>query len=204
MALEVEGVVDGGVDVEKPLRGAGRFEALHPSAPAVAQPGASFSAAIVHPQPLLVTAGQAKNLKRGGIRAQLVADRQLRRKAPLLAQFAHQPHGRPFIPARLDQQIEDFALLVDGTPQDMRPSAIRMTISSRCHWSPGRAAAAAGVARLRDEFYHPAANRFTEQVELAFGILPRQLCSYVAIIPAQKARSAETHHHLLVPWMDGS
>jgi hypothetical protein len=29
MALEVEGVVDGGVDAEKPLRGAGRFEALH-------------------------------------------------------------------------------------------------------------------------------------------------------------------------------
>ena len=121
MALEVEGVVDGGVDVEKPLRGAGRFEALHPSAPAVAQPGASFSAAIVHPQPLLVTAGQAKNLKRGGIRAQLVADRQLRRKAPLLAQVAHQPRGRPFIPARPEQRIEDFALLVEGTPQVHAP-----------------------------------------------------------------------------------
>jgi hypothetical protein len=40
----------------------------------------------------------------------------LRRKALLPEQFAHQPHGRAFIPARLDQQIEDFALLVDGTP----------------------------------------------------------------------------------------
>jgi hypothetical protein len=29
MALEVEGDVDGGVDAEKPLRRAGRFEALH-------------------------------------------------------------------------------------------------------------------------------------------------------------------------------
>ena len=32
MALEVESVVDGGVDAEKPLCGAGRFEAL-PSYP---------------------------------------------------------------------------------------------------------------------------------------------------------------------------
>ena len=32
-------------------------------------------------------------------------NRALRRKALLLEQFAHQPHGRAFIPARLDQQI---------------------------------------------------------------------------------------------------
>ena len=51
----------------------------------------------------------------------------------LAEQFA-----RPFIPARLDQQIEDFALLVDGAPQVIRLAAIRTTISSRCHLSPGR------------------------------------------------------------------
>jgi hypothetical protein len=33
MALEVEGVVDGGVDAEKPLRGASRFEVLDFSFP---------------------------------------------------------------------------------------------------------------------------------------------------------------------------
>jgi hypothetical protein len=53
MALEVEGVVDGGVDAEKPLCGAGRFEALHfplpPSHDLVRVLGT-----IVHPQPLLV------------------------------------------------------------------------------------------------------------------------------------------------------
>jgi len=38
-------------------------------------------------------------------------DCQLGRKAVLAEQFA-----RPFIPARLDQQIEDFAILVDGAP----------------------------------------------------------------------------------------
>ena len=121
MALEVEGVVDGGVDAEKPLRGTGRFEALHfplpPSHDLVRVLGT-----IVHPQPLLVTAGQMELPERGGIGAQLVSDRQLGRKALLLEQLAHQPHGRPFIPARLDQQIEDFALLIDGTPEVHAPS----------------------------------------------------------------------------------
>ena len=121
MALEVEGVMDGGVDAEKPLRGAGRFEALHfplpPSHDLVRVLGT-----IVHPQPLLVTAGQMELPERGGIGAQLVSDRQLGRKALLLEQLAHQPHGRPFIPARLDQQIEDFALLIDGTPEVHAPA----------------------------------------------------------------------------------
>jgi hypothetical protein len=121
MALEVEGVVDGGVEAEKPLCGAGRFEALHfplpPSHDLVLVLGA-----IVHPQPLLVTAGQMELPERGGVGAQLVGDRQLGRKAPLLEQFAHQPDGRPFIPARLDQQIEDFALLIDGTPEVHAPA----------------------------------------------------------------------------------
>ena len=121
MALEVEGVVDGGVDAEKPLRGAGRSETRHfpllPSHDLVRVLGA-----IVHPQPLLMTVGQAKGLERDGMRAQLVINRQLGPKAPLLEQFAHQPHGRPFIPARLDQQIEDLALLVDGTPEIYAPA----------------------------------------------------------------------------------
>jgi len=39
------------------------------------------------------------------------------RKAELAEQFA-----RRFIPARLDQQIEDFTLLVDGAPQVHPPA----------------------------------------------------------------------------------
>ena len=121
MALEVEGVLDGGVDAEKPLCGADRFEPLHfplpPSHDLVRVLGT-----IVHPQPLLVTAGQMELSERGGIGAQLVGDSQLGRKALLLEQLAHQPYGRPFIPARLDQQIEDFALLIDGTPEVHAPA----------------------------------------------------------------------------------
>src|SRR5271169_3747704 len=98
MALEVEGVVDGGVDAEKPLCGAGRFEALHfplpPSHDLVRVLGT-----IVHPQPLLLTAGQMELPERGGIGAQLVGDRQFGRKALLLEQLAHQPHvsARPIV-----------------------------------------------------------------------------------------------------------
>jgi hypothetical protein len=79
MALEVEDVVDGCVYAEKLLRRVGRFEALHfplpPSRDLVRVLGA-----IVHPQSLLMTAGQTKGQERGGIGAQLVGDRQLGRK----------------------------------------------------------------------------------------------------------------------------
>ena len=169
MALEVEGVVDGGVDAEKPLRGTGRFEALHfplpPSHDLVRVLGA-----IVHPRPLLVTAGQAKGLERGGIGAQLVGDRQLGRKAPLLEQFAHQPHGRPFIPARLDQQIEDFALLIDGTPEVHAPAGdphdhlVEVPSVARPGPPLPQASRDGGT-----EFEPPAPDRFVGQVEPAFG-----------------------------------
>jgi len=78
MALQVEGVVDGGVDAEKPLRGAGRFEALHfplpPSHDLVRVLGS-----IVHAQPLLMPAGQTKLPEPGVIGAQLVGGPQGRR-----------------------------------------------------------------------------------------------------------------------------
>ena len=82
MALEVEGVVDGGVDAEKPLRRAGRFEALYFLLPPSHDLVRVLGAIVVHPEPLLITAGQAKGLERSGIGAQLVGDHQLGRKAP--------------------------------------------------------------------------------------------------------------------------
>jgi hypothetical protein len=169
MALEVEGVVDGGVDAEKPLRGTGRFEALHfplpPSHDLVRVLGA-----IVHPQPLLVTAGQAKGLERGGIGAQLVGDRQLGRKAPLLEQFAHQPHGRPFIPARLYQQIENFVLLVNGTPQVHAPAGDPHDhLIEVPSVAPPRPPLPQASREERAEFEHPTADRFIGRVEPALG-----------------------------------
>src|SRR5262249_4856554 len=85
--------------------------------------------------------GQAELSERGGVGAQLVGDRPLGRKTLLLEQLAYQPHGRPFIAARLDQQIEDFTLLVDGTPEIHAPA--RSARSGECSKLLGKALALA-------------------------------------------------------------
>ena len=74
------------------------------------------------PEPLLVPTTQAKRPESGGIGGQLIGDRQLRRKALLPEQLAHQPLGCPLVPARLDQDIEDLALLIDSPPQIHAPA----------------------------------------------------------------------------------
>src|SRR4051794_527174 len=108
MALQVEGVVDGGVEAEKPLRRSGRLEPLH-LALSSSHSLMRLLGTVVHAPPLLVPTTQAKSPKRGGIGGQLISDRQLRREALLLQQFAHQPLGCSLVPARLDQDIEDLA-----------------------------------------------------------------------------------------------
>jgi hypothetical protein len=126
--------------------------------------------AIVHSQPLLMPAGQAKSLKRGAVGAQLVGDRQLGRKPLFAEQLAHQPHGGPLVPARLDQQVENFALLVDGPPQihalaaDPHDHLVQVPAVTR-PWSPLPQPA----SEQRPEFQHPAPDRLVRQVEPAFG-----------------------------------
>jgi len=161
--------VDGGVDAQKPLCQASRFEALHFPLPP-AHDLVRVLDAIVRAQPLLMPAGQAELPERGGVGGQLVGNRALRRKALLLEQFTHQPHGRAFIPARLDQQIKDFALLVDGTPQVHAPAddphdhLVEVPVVAR----PGPPLPQASREE-RAEFKHPTADRFIGHVEPAFG-----------------------------------
>ena len=76
MALQVEGVVDGGVNAEKPLCGASRLEPLH-FAFAPPHDPMRVLGAIVHPQPLLMPAGQPELPERGGVGGQLIGNRQL-------------------------------------------------------------------------------------------------------------------------------
>ena len=71
MALEIEGVVDGGVHAEKPLGGARRLESLHFALSPSYRLMRVFGA-VVFPQPLLVWAGQSQTPERGGVRAQLI------------------------------------------------------------------------------------------------------------------------------------
>ena len=61
--------------------------------------------------------GQSQLSERGGVGAQLVGDQQFGCEALLLEQLAHQPQRRPSVASTLNQQVEDLALMVDGTPQ---------------------------------------------------------------------------------------
>jgi hypothetical protein len=169
MALQVEGVVDGGVDAEKSLRRTGRFEPLH-LALSSSHGLMRVLGTIVHAQPLFVPTGQTKSLERRAVGTQLVRDRQLRRTALLLQQLAHQPHSCSLVPARLDQEVEDLALLIDSPPQvhtfsgDPHDHLIQMPPIT---W-PG-APLPQSSREERPEFEHPAPDRFVGQVEPAFG-----------------------------------
>ena len=77
MALEVEGVVNGGVHAEKALGGSSGLEPLQ-LALAASHHLMRVLRAIVRPQPLLVPAGQAQTAERRSVGAQLIGDQQFR------------------------------------------------------------------------------------------------------------------------------
>ena len=83
MALEIEGVVDGGVHAEKPLGGASRLEPLH----LVLSPSHRLMrvfGAIIFAQPLLMCAGQSQAPERAGVGAQPIGDQRFGREALFL------------------------------------------------------------------------------------------------------------------------
>jgi hypothetical protein len=55
-------------------------------------------------------------------------------RKPALTAWRREPAAskRTFVALRLDQQVEDLALAVDGSPRYMRRPRIEITISSRC------------------------------------------------------------------------
>ena len=73
--------------------------------------------AIVHPEPLLMTAGQMEIVEGSTVGAQLVGDYQLGCEALLPEQLAHEPQGGALIAPALNLYVEDLALVIDGTPQ---------------------------------------------------------------------------------------
>ena len=75
MALEIEGVVDGGVHAEKPLGGASYIEPLYFALSSSHRLMRIFGSIILS-QPLLMWAGQSQTPECAGVRAQLVGDQQ--------------------------------------------------------------------------------------------------------------------------------
>src|SRR5690349_3850775 len=116
MSLMVEGVVDGGMDVEKTLRGSRRLEPLHLALSSPHDLMGVF-AAIVFFEASIVRAGEAQLPESRAVGAQLVSDQQLRCKTLFLEQLAHQPECRLGIAPTLNKHVEDLALVVDGAPQ---------------------------------------------------------------------------------------
>src|SRR5712672_1633538 len=101
---------------------------------------------IVLPQALLMVAGKPKMLAGRAVGAQLVGCHPLRREALLAEQLAHELDGRRAVSAALDQDLEDLAFMVDGTPQ------VHMLASDH-----------------RSEFEHPTANALVGDVEPTLG-----------------------------------
>ena len=66
---------------------------------------------------------EGKQTDRGAVGAEFIGYNRRRREALLLQEFPHQPNCRPSVPGGLNQEIQDFALTVHGTPEiELPPS----------------------------------------------------------------------------------
>jgi hypothetical protein len=165
----IESVVDGGMHVEKTLRGSRGLEPLH----LVFSPPHDLMrvfSAIVFSEASVMGAGEAQLSESRAVGAQLVGDQQLRCKALFLKQLAHQPECRLRIAPTLNEHVEDLALVVDGAPQihpfpgDPDDHFVEVPLRARA-W-----AALPQLARdQRAEFQHPAPHRFIGDFEPTLG-----------------------------------
>ena len=65
---------------------------------------------------------KAELADRGAVGTKFIGDDCRWRKTLLLQQFAHQPNRGLRVPAGLNQEIQDFAFAVHGTPEKVPPS----------------------------------------------------------------------------------
>src|SRR4029077_11280489 len=85
-------------------------------------------------------------------------------------QLAHQLDGRRAVSTTLDQDLEDLALVVDGTPQihvlarDPHDHFVEMPAIARSRTAPSQTS-----SDRRSEFEHPTANALVGDVETALG-----------------------------------
>jgi hypothetical protein len=126
-SLMIEGVVDGGMDVEKSLRGSRRFEPLHLTLSSPHDLVGVFSA-IVLCEPPVMRAGEAQLPESRAVGAQLVGDQQLRCEALFLEQLAHYPECRLRILPTLNSMSRISPSWSTARHRYIRFPAIRMTI----------------------------------------------------------------------------
>src|SRR5229473_704706 len=125
---------------------------------------------IVLPQALLMVAGKPKMLEGRAIGAQLVARHPLRCEALLAEQLAHELDGRKPVSTTLNQDLEDLALMIDGTPQihvlarNPDDHFVEMPAITRARTAPPQS-----PSDRRSEFEHPTANALVGDVEPTLG-----------------------------------
>ena len=94
--------------------------------------------AIVRPQPLLVTAGQAQTMERRGVGAQLVGDQQFGDEARFLSSLRISRSTARLSRRRWTSMSRTSPSWSTARHRYIRSPAIRTTISSRCQRSLGR------------------------------------------------------------------
>jgi hypothetical protein len=116
MALDVEGVVHGGMDREEFLRRAGALEALHLALPPSRRLMRILDA-IVFPSPALMAALDPQIADRCAVSPQVVRDQSLGDEGVFLEKLAHQFQRGMLVSLGLDQHVEDLAFGVDRAPE---------------------------------------------------------------------------------------
>jgi hypothetical protein len=115
MTLDVEGIVYGGLDVQKSLGRAWGFESLlfslSPSDRLV-----RVLRTIVRTLVIDVLSRQAQGSNRDMIGSETIGCDPRWRPPVFLQQFPQQLQRRPGVPLRLHEKIQDLAFIVDGMP----------------------------------------------------------------------------------------
>ena len=113
---------------------------------------------------------EGKQTDRGAVGAEFIGYNRRRREALLLQEFPHQPNCRPSVPAGLNQEIQDFALTVHGTPEiELPPSnyddhLVQVPAFGRS-WPPTLNSPRIGPT----EFQDPSSNCLIRDVETTLG-----------------------------------
>ena len=115
MALDVEGVVGGGVDGQKALGRPRTLETLHLALP---PPGRLMRVlcSVVAPSPAFMAMKEPKMPRGHAVGSQIVRHKLVWHKAHFLEQFSHQFQCSSLVSLALHKNVEDFAFGIDGAP----------------------------------------------------------------------------------------
>lgn len=141
MGLEVEDVVDGGVSGEELLGGALALEFLLLTLPSSDGEMRVFGAIVGPHASRPVSARQPEDLRRSSIGCELVRHDGLWADALIAEQLSKQFQGRRLVPALLDQNVENFAFVIDSAP---KPHALAADPGGHLVQMPASRRAAAG------------------------------------------------------------